>query len=199
MKFNKIITFGLSEQQNKIINSSMPLKDYELITTESYTDVIAIGCSVVVVNAKRLTEEENEVLMSYYDEVAAGLHETIFWIGEPKPSKELMKVIKCYDSFDQFELNIKYHFLDAHKRCKRTKAFSEKIADCLTILSEIRKKPGIKTKELAAKIERSDRTVQRYLADIQTAETFLEYDHIAKGWRLMDGMSDLFGDVLKND
>ena len=199
MKFNKIITFGLSGEQNETVKRSLPLKDYELLITEGYTDIIAIGCSAVVINANNLNDEEYEVLMSYYTEVKEGLYETVFWIGNPKPYRELMKVLKCYESFEQFELNIKYHFLDAHKRCKRTKAFSEKIADCLRILAEIRKKPRIKTKELATKIERSERTVQRYLTDLQAAETFLEYDYIAKGWYLSDGMSELFGDIYTDN
>lgn len=199
MNYGKIITFCLSDEQNSKVESVLSKKGNKLIRTDVYTDIVSQVCSAAVINADALTDEEFEFLISYYNEVVSSLFETVFWLGEPKPDKPLRKLIKCYDSFEQFEYNMKYHFLNAQRKHKRTKIFSERIADSIRILAEIRKQPGIKTKELAHKIERSDRTVQRYLADLQVAEIFLEYDRVNKGWYLFDGVSDLFGDVCDND
>ena len=50
----------------------------------------------------------------------------------------------------------------------------------------------ITTKELALRIEKSDRTVQRYIETLRCAGEFIEYDRKKKGWYLLvDGKSIL--------
>ena len=40
----KVITFGLSKEQNKLVASALPVKGYELLDTDALTDLIAISC-----------------------------------------------------------------------------------------------------------------------------------------------------------
>lgn len=62
----------------------------------------------------------------------------------------------------------------------------------IKILFAIRNKPYITTKELADKIERTDRTVQRYIETLRCAGELIGYDRQKKGWYLMvDGKSVL--------
>jgi len=58
--------------------------------------------------------------------------------------------------------------------------------------TEIRNKPGIKTQELAERLEKSDRTVQRYIATLRAAGEWIVYDTEKKGWYLECGTSQLF-------
>lgn len=67
------------------------------------------------------------------------------------------------------------------------------------ILSIIRLQPGIRTQELADKLEVSVRTVQRHISTLQAAGEWIEYDTAKRGWRLQFGISVLFGDHLKDE
>ena len=198
MDKNIIITLGLTEAQNETVKSSFPATGYDILIAEAFTDVIALPCMTAIINADSLNVEECDIILSYYDEVAAGLYETIYWIGYPQPSTELMNTFKCYDTFEQFAINIKYHLLEAQRRFKKSKDFSDKLADCLLILSEIRKHPGIKTKELADKLEKSTRTIGRYISALVATGEWIAYDNTAKGWYLEYGKSLLFGDVFND-
>ena len=53
---------------------------------------------------------------------------------------------------------------------------------------------GMTIKELAEKIERNPRTVQRYITTLVCAGEFIDYDRKKKGWYLYDNKSVLWGD-----
>lgn len=72
--------------------------------------------------------------------------------------------------------------------------YSKKLSNGISIISHIRKSPGISTEKLAELLEVSVRTVQRYIAALQAAGEWIEYDRKRKRWILHDGMSVLFGD-----
>ena len=194
---HRVISFGLTSMENQLLQKSLPLKDYELLDTDAHTDLIAISSSAIIIRAESLDDEAREMILDFYSEINGCTDESVFWIGEPRPPKNLQKWIKCYDSFDAFSENMKYHLLTAHRASKKAKEFSGQLADCLQILAAVRAKPYIKTAELAKMTEKPLRTVQRYMATIQATGEWLEYDYSKKGWYLQDGVSILFGDESK--
>ena len=191
----RIMTYGLDDEQNSLVGGALPTKEYELFVTVEPTDLIAIAATALIINAASLKEDDRNMLFDYYTEVGNCSDETVFWIGEPKPPRSLNRVLHCYDSFDEFAERLKYHLLTAHSKLKKTKDFSKKLADCLMILSLIRLKPGIRTRELVDRMELPARTVQRYISTLQAAGEWIAYDHGKKGWYLQDGISVLFGDL----
>lgn len=193
----RIMTFGLDEEDNKLVKSALPTKNYELFVTDVPTDLIAISAAAVIINVSALDTDSRGMIFDYYTELGANMDETVFWIGCPKPPHPLRVRFKCYEYFPQLAKNLKYHLLTAHRKVKKSKEFSKKMADCLMILSFIRLKPGIRTQELADKLEVSVRTVQRYISTLQAAGEWIEYDTAKKGWRLQFGISVLFGDHLE--
>lgn len=195
----RVITFGLDKEQNSFVEDSFPAKGYELLDTDDPTDLIAVSATALVINAAALNEDGRNMLFEYYTEIGACIEETIFWIGCPKPPHPIRIRFKCYEYFEQFACQSKYHFLTAHNRVKKTKDFSKKLADSLMILSSIRSHPGIKTQELAEQLELSTRSVQRYIESLRVAGEWIEYDTKAKGWRLMNGVSVFFGDGQNSD
>ena len=62
------------------------------------------------------------------------------------------------------------------------------------IIKAIRAKMFITQTELAEKIERNPRTVQRYITTLVCAGEFIDYDRKKKGWYLYDNKSVLWGD-----
>ena len=135
------------------------------------------------------------MIFDYYTQVEGCTSDTVIWLGEPKPPKSLQKFFKCYDSFETVEEKLKYLLLNAHSRSKKAFEYSEKLVNGLKILAMIRQHPGITTQKLADKLELSIRSVQRYIAALQAAGEWIEYDRTIKGWKLFHGISALFGEV----
>ena len=80
------------------------------------------------------------------------------------------------------------------KNAKKYKNFSIIVANTLFVLSAIKKTPGISTRELAEKLEVSERSVQRYIETLRIAGEWIEYDTALKGWKLSVGKSVLWDD-----
>ncbi len=195
----RVITFGLDKKQNNFIEDSFPTKGYELLDTDNPTDLIAVPATALVINAAVLNEDGRSMFFEYYTEIGAYMEETVFSLGSPKPPHPFRARFKCYEYFEQFACQLKYHLLTAHSKLKKAKIFSKKLADSLMILSIIRSRPGIRTQELAEQLELSTRSVQRYIESLRVAGEWIEYDTKAKGWRLMNGVSVFFGDYQNNN
>lgn len=195
----RITTFGLTGEQNEVVKSCLPSKGYEVMDTDCATDLIAIFAAALIINASSLNDEDREMIYEYYREVDVCASETVFWIGYPKPENKVRVRFKCYESFEELATNLKFHLLTAHSKSKKAADYSKKLADGLRILSLIRNRPGIKTQEISDITEIQIRTVQRYIASLQAAEEWIEYDRTLKGWALQHGVSVLFGDCWEDE
>jgi hypothetical protein len=189
----RVTTYGLTAEQNRLVSAALPSKRHELYDTDVPTDLIAISAEALIINAASLDNDSREMIFDYYTEV--GVYDAVFWLGEPMPPRGLRAKFKCYDNFEEIASNLKYHLLSAHSKAKKVKDFSKKLADSLLILSLIRSHPGIKTQELVEHTELQPRTVQRYIATLQAAGEWIEYDTAVRGWRLQHNISILFGDA----
>ena len=192
---HRILTFGLTEAQNAWVEENLPTRDYEVFDTDAPTDVIAIGCQALIVNAAAMDGDAAGMIFDYYSQVNGCTDETVIWLGEPKPPKELRKFFKCYDSFDAIKDKLKYLLLTAHSKSKKAHEYSEKLVNGLKILALIRKHPGISTQKLSELTELPLRSVQRYIAALQATGEWIEYDRTLRGWKLFHGISILYGDV----
>jgi len=188
----RVITFGLSEQQNNLVKNALPTQGYDLLDTDAPTDLIAISAAALIINAAALDIERSEMIFDYYIEIGDCTDETVFWLGYPKPPSHLRAKFKCYQNFEELAVNFKYHLLSAHSKSKKAKDFSKQLMECLLIMKLIRSHPGIRTQELVEELELSTRTVQRYISTLQAAGEWIAYDHTKKGWYLQDGVSPLF-------
>ena len=103
--------------------------------------------------------------------------------------------MSVYPTFEEFSDNAKYVLLSAYRRSKKNENFSATLANSIMILSLIRNKPFVTTKELAEKLELSERTVQRYIETLRVAGEWIEYDVSRRGWMLSEGKSMLWGDI----
>lgn len=194
----RIFTFGLTDEQNQTVKDNLPAKGYEVMDTDAATDLIAIYAAALIINAGALSDEDREMIYEYYHQIGSCVSETIFWLGNPKPEAKLRAYFRCCRSFDELAPNLKYLLLTAHSKSKKAVDYSKKLADGLRILSLIRRTPGIKTQEIADITEIQPRTVQRYIASLQAAGEWIEYDRSLKGWALQHGVSVLFGDCRED-
>lgn len=192
---HRISTYGLTDKENSIILKNIPASDYKVMNTECAADLIAFSSSAVIINTAKLSTDDYNMIIDYYREINGCTNETVIWIGIPVPQSTLKKQFKCYESFSMFEKNLKYILLSAHSKSQKAASFSKKLADGIKILSLIRNRSGITTKELSDIMELSQRTIQRYIAALQAAGEWIEYNRAKKGWELQHGKSILFGDI----
>ena len=188
----RINTFGLTQKQNQFVSANLPVRDCELYIADTPTDLIAINCEAMIVNASAMEQDDADMIFGYYQEVNGCTDETILWLGEPKPPKELRKF---FNSFDAIKDRLKYLLLTAHSKSKKAHEYSEKLVNGLKILALIRKHPGISTQKLSELTELPLRSVQRYIAALQATGEWIEYDRALRGWKLFHGISILYGDV----
>lgn len=189
---DKVMTFGLSEQQNETVARALPNRNCELFDTDAFTDLVAIRASALIIDASSLTADEIEMLWGFYTEIDCCADETIFWLGEPQAPKYLRSIFKCYENFETIADELKYHLLSAHRKTKKISVLSSQLADCMCIMKYIRSKPYIRTRELAEKLSISERTVQRYITSLREAGEWIAYDKEKKGWYLQFGKSPFF-------
>lgn len=195
MKNNMIIgTFGLSDEQIATVESNIPVKNCEIMNTDCFSDIVATSEMAIIVIWEKLSSDERNLLIGFYSEIAP-FSETLALIGDVDIPDELKKHVSIYKSFDEFSINMKYVLLGAYRKSKKNEKFSATLANTILILSQIRKKPFITTKELAEKLELSERTIQRYIETLRVAGEWIEYDMSHKGWTLTDGKSILWGDI----
>ena len=60
-----IITFGLTEAQNALVEQSRPAGNYEVFDTDAPTDVIAIGAVAIIVYAPAMDEDSIGMIFDY--------------------------------------------------------------------------------------------------------------------------------------
>ena len=195
---SRIITYGLNQEQNVFIKNSLPSKECELLITDVPTDLIAVSSAALIINASVLNKSDCDMLFDYYTEIDGCTDESVFWIGSPLPPHHPCSKFKCFNDFEELSHGLKYLLLSASRKSRNAREFSKKMADCLLILSHIRSSPGIKTKTLADTLELPVRTVQRYIATLQAAGEWIEYDTRKRGWALQSGVSILFGDHIRD-
>lgn len=87
----RINTFGLTEEQNALVEDNIPTRDYEVFDTDAPTDLIAINCEVLIIYAPEMDQDSIGMIFDYYSQVNGCTDETVIWLGEPKPPKELQK------------------------------------------------------------------------------------------------------------
>ena len=189
---DRVRTFGLTKMQNESVGKVLPIKECELYVTDVPEDLIAISASAVIINAEKLSKSNVDMMFDYYTEIGKSADETVYWIGVPEPPKQLQKVIRTYSCFDELSVELKYQLLTAYRKSRKAKDFSRKMADCIKIISLVKARPGIKTQEIAERLEVSTRTVQRYISTLQVAGEGIEYDNTKKGWFLPGNYSILF-------
>ena len=160
--------YGLSDDQIATLEKALPTGNCEIMDTDCFTDIIAHSEIANVVIWDKLSDDDKIILVDFYSEIAP-FSETMVLIGDVEIPSELKKHVSVYDSFENFEEKAKYILLSAHKRVKKNEVFSKTLANCLTIIGMLRKKEYITTGEIAEKLEKSKRTIQRYIETLRAA------------------------------
>ena len=194
IRWPNIFIYGLTDEEKEVLEKALPGKEVEItdITGEATCLVEKVNFAVII-NPYNISDDELEFFESFYED-ADGCTESIIFTQKKAGVLDRFKVVRAVEYEDLFDMekNLKYELLQALQKTSKSERYSEKLAMLIKILFAIRNKPYITTKELAEKIEKSDRTVQRYIETLRCAGEFIGYDRQKKGWYLVvDGKSIL--------
>ena len=194
IRWPNIFIYGLTDEEKEVLEKALPGKEVEItdITGEAVCLVEKVDFAVII-NPYNITDDELEFFESFYED-ADGCTESIIFTQKKEGVLNKFKAVRTVEYEDLFDMekNLKYELLQALQKTSKSENYSEKLAMLIKILFAIRNKPYITTKELAEKIEKSDRTVQRYIETLRCAGEFIGYDRQKKGWYLVvDGKSVL--------
>lgn len=197
-KTTNILVYGITDEQFLLVADGTPNNDIQIIDcSDCFEDIIATSYIAAVINPDFLTDENIEFFNNFATDVNYSSEKIIFTKPHPILDK-LDKRVSHIVFADRYEFSDKIRFilLKANRAEKRAKTYSDTVAQTIRVLSEIRKHPYITTAELAEKIEKSPRTVQRYITTLACAgEVMLDYDKKKKGWYLYENKSLLWGDL----
>lgn len=87
----RVNTFGLTQKQNAFVGANLPTRNCELYIADNPTDLIAINCEAMIVNAAAMEQDDADMIFDYYHQVNGCTDETILWLGEPMPPKASRK------------------------------------------------------------------------------------------------------------
>lgn len=96
----RIITFGLTEEQNTFLKILLHNKNIEIYDADIASDLVALYATAIIVNATKLEADDFALLENYYKEVGTDADEIVFWLSSPKPAIELQMLFKCFDNFE---------------------------------------------------------------------------------------------------
>ena len=103
----RIITFGLTEEENSCLKILLHNKNFEIYATDIASDLVALLATAIIVNSEKLEVDDINLLENYYTEVGEEANEIVFWIGSPLPSLDLQSIFKCHNKFDDIVPEIK--------------------------------------------------------------------------------------------
>ena len=192
-----VFTYGLSDKEKFIVEKNLPNSEIEVYDcTDCFTDVIAIGNPIaIIINPDSIVSDDLDLLNWYYKDFNGAYSEKIIFTKQSDKTNLLENYVKfiTFSSEFEFETKLKYLLLESGNKKKKVDNYSDTIAQTIRVLAEIRKHDGITTAKLAEIVERTPRTVARYINNLECAGELIMYDK-KKGWSLPEGKSILWGD-----
>ncbi len=197
-KTKRVFTYGLDDAEFEVVKNNLPSKDVEICDcTDCFTDIIALSFIAVIINPEVANAEELDMLNSLYSDLCGAYTEKIIFTKQVDKLALFNKSVKLtiLKDFDDLKQNIKYLLLESLQADRKMENYSELIAQTIRTLSEIKRRPGITTAEIAEIIEKSPRTVLRYINTLGCAGELIQYDNKSHGWFIMGGKSLLLGEI----
>ena len=73
----RINTSGLTEKQNALVKANLPSHDCELYIADDPTDLIAINCEAMIVNASVMEQDSADMIFDLYTQIDGCTDETV--------------------------------------------------------------------------------------------------------------------------
>lgn len=60
----RVITFGLTDEENVLVEENLLTRDYEVFDADAPTDLIAIGCQALIINAVSMDSDSVGIILT---------------------------------------------------------------------------------------------------------------------------------------
>lgn len=189
-----VFIYGLTEKEKEVLRFSLPAKDIDVTDiTGQATDIVMRSDFALIINPDNISDDEMQFFEGFYKDFDGCTEPLIFtkYMEELKEKFQNVKIV-LYKDEAEMKIGLKFELMKALNKTNRADNYYSTLSQIIRVLFAIRNKPYITTKELAGKIERSTRTVQRYIETLRCSGEFIGYDRAKNGWYLMiDGKSVL--------
>jgi hypothetical protein len=180
-----VITFGLTDSENQVIKNHLNDIKCELVTTDSYFDLINTNYFLSIINRKELNDNELKDLIEFYSEVDGNLSKRIILTKKTDTLTDVSNAC-VFLSFDDLEKDIDNILQKTYNKSKKAENNAASFSYAIVILSQIKKHTGIATSKLSKIINRTSPVVQRYIEALRIAGECIKYDKNSKGWKLQN-------------
>lgn len=177
-----IAVLGFSDEEREIIQTALTKSTMELYEAEYVTDLLVNDYLMLIVDVSKVSGEELQPLLAYYNQIAA-FSESVILVGDCR-ELDFNNRITVYGQFEELQNKLKYLLLAAQKQRKNADNFSRSLSYALIILKMITDNPGISSKEIADRLEISPRSVTRYIETLNMAGESIVYNRKENGWSL---------------
>lgn len=182
-----ILTYGLSDEENEIVERNAERMGLKTFNADCYTDVYGIPYFCIVIDPTQSTVEELEGFIELWEE-SRGLE---IFLTKPLPENLVIpsrKVSLLEDLRVSPEL-FRYKLIKAkiamEKRVNMKDKVTDRIVRLLKILKRLKRRKFCKTSDLAQELGVTTRTVQRDLALLDEIGEPIGYDTNQKAYFLL--------------
>lgn len=182
-----ILTYGLSDEENEIVERNAERMGLKTFKTDCYTDVYGIPYFCIVIDPTQSTLEELEGFVELWEE-SRGLE---IFLTKPLPENLVIpsrKVSLLQDLRVSPEL-FRYKLVKAkvamEKRVNMKDKVTDRIVRLLKILKRLKRGKFCKTSDFAQELGVTTRTVQRDLALLDEIGEPIGYDTNQKAYFLL--------------
>ena len=105
-----IMCYGLTKEEANVVYNNLPARNFNVITVDNFTDIIASVQMVAIIRWECMTESDRTAFEIYFTDIQPFL-ETVIVIGNSNVNSNLKKHIQEYDSFDIMVENLSYKIL----------------------------------------------------------------------------------------
>ena len=178
---DRVLTFGLNEDENAFVEKQLPNKQCELMPTDFVTDLYAYRNFAVIIRAQALSADGIRELESYYREIEDA-PTMILWLGEPKLTARIMCMVHFYNTWDDLRSDVKSLLNSSYKQVNEIRTMRGKLALAIRVLRLVEQYPGIRSRALAESLFISRRSVQHTINLLRYANESVRYDASIHGW-----------------
>lgn len=183
-----ILAYNLTKEQIATLIKLSPQCDYRYV--EVWSDFIAISSSLVIADMSDISAEDRATIFKFYKEIEPSPEHLIITGGIDENSDPHIKSVDVISDFWDDESKIKTTLLKVLHDTAKDVDISTRLSRLLIVQKIICENPRITTKEIAANLEVSERSVKRYIDTLRMSGADIRYT--ANGWHSEIAVWDCF-------
>jgi len=182
-KTRRLYTAGLTAEQCRIVDRLAAEQKWDVVfhDDEISGDFFAFTVFAAVINPEVINMDIEEIVEACgFGQKCLVFTSSVEWKGD---RHAVGTDVVMMDEKKDFGEQISKILLGAHKKKEKNYYFSRKLDYCFRVLKWIKQEPGIKTAEIAKRLEVPNRSALRYIEILRLSGEFIIYCPQKRGWQ----------------